>query len=237
MTARPDITDHPARILIVDDERQNRDLLEVMLTPEGYVLQTAATGEIALAMVAQDPPDLILLDIMMPGIDGYQVAEQVKGSVATTNIPVIIVTALGDRAGRLRALNAGAEDFLTKPLDRLELCVRVRNLLRLKAYGDYYDDYSQRLEAEVVSRTADLVERTKTLLGLTQREESRQEELRFKDEFLSHVSHELRSPLTAIKQFTNLGASVGDLNPEQREFQEIVLKNIRQLQSMIDDLV
>jgi PAS domain S-box-containing protein len=484
MSPKPDIGYHPARILIVDDERHNRQLLEVMLTPEGFLLLTAASGEEALAIVAQQPPDLILLDIMMPGMDGFEVAAKLKGGLATRNIPVIMVTALDDRSARMRGLNAGAEDFLTKPVDRAELCVRVRNLLRLKAYGDYYDKYSQMLEGDVVSRTADLVERTKQaavlaeqaalldlaqdaivvrdmhsrilfwsrgaevmygwlsqealgrnmyellntelsepieyieatllrqghwegesihhtrdctrmivasrwalqrdadgapvrvltinnditdrketddkLLSLTERlsvstavakvgvwewdlasntftwdatmfdiygfptiapiayetwsgavhpedlpaveatlqravkekgqasaefriirtdgsvrnvsavervvlderanvsrvigvnmdvterknaedalEQSRKDQMRFKDEFLSHVSHELRSPLTAIKQFTTilLGGLAGELNKEQREYQEIVLKNIQQLQSMIDDLL
>ena len=109
-------------------------------------------------MVAQQPPDLILLDVMMPGMDGYQVAGTLKGNLATKNIPIIMVTALDDRNARMLGLSAGAEDFLTKPVDRAELCVRVRNLLRLKAYGDYHDKYSQMLEGEVGSRTADLVE-------------------------------------------------------------------------------
>ena len=109
-------------------------------------------------MVAAEPPDLILLDVMMPGIDGYQVAAQIKSNRATANIPVIMVTALDDRKARMLGLSAGAEDFLTKPVDRVELCARVRNLLRLKAYGDYHDHYSQMLEEEVTSRTADLRE-------------------------------------------------------------------------------
>ena len=158
MNPQPDVADHPARILIVDDERHNRQLLEVMLAPEGFLLLTAASGEEALAMVAQQPPDLILLDVMMPGMDGYQVAATIKGNLATKNIPIIMVTALDDRNARMLGLSAGAEDFLTKPVDRAELCVRVRNLLRLKAYGDYHDKYSQMLEGEVGSRTADLVE-------------------------------------------------------------------------------
>ncbi len=79
MSPEPDIGDHPARVLIVDDERHNRQVLEVMLAPEGWLLQTAASGEETLAMVAQQPPDLILLDIMMPGMDGYQVAASIKG--------------------------------------------------------------------------------------------------------------------------------------------------------------
>jgi PAS domain S-box-containing protein len=484
MNPKPDIGYHQARILIVDDERANRQLLEVMLTPEGFLFSTAATGEEALAIVAEQPPDLILLDIMMPDMDGYQVAMKIKGNLATKNIPVIMVTALDDRDARMRGLSAGAEEFLSKPVDRAELCVRVRNLLRMKAYGDYYDKYSQMLEDVVASRSADLAERTKQatvlseqaalldlaqdaivvrdmhgrivfwsrgaetlygwtskealgqnayellktefseptehidvtllrrgrwegevthhrrdgarvivasrwalqrdadgapvrvltinnnvtdrketddrLLSLTERlsistavakvgvwewelasntltwdatmfdiygfppvvpmpydkwsaavcpeelpaveaalqrvieekgqgaseyhillpdgsrrfvsaiervvldehahvsrligvnmdvtdrknmeaalEQSRNDQMRFKDEFLSHVSHELRSPLTAIKQFTSilLGGSAGELNKKQREYQQIVLKNIGQLQAMIDDLV
>ena len=161
MIPRPSIGDDPARVLIVDDEPHNRQLLEVMLAPEGLLLESAATGEEALAIVARRPTDLVLLDIMMPGMDGYQVAAAIKGDAATRNIPVIVVSALTDRDARLRGLRAGAEEFLTKPVDRLELCVRVRNLLRLKAYGAYYDKYSQMLEVAVESRTADLAERTK----------------------------------------------------------------------------
>jgi two-component system cell cycle sensor histidine kinase/response regulator CckA len=142
----------------VDDERLSRQLLEAILTPEAVLLLTAASGEEALAMVAQQPPDLILLDIMMPGMDGYQVAAKVKGDLATKNIPIIIVTELNGHDARMRGLNAGAEEFLTKPVDRAELCVRVRNLLGLKTYGDYHDKYSQMLEGEVGLRTADLVE-------------------------------------------------------------------------------
>ena len=154
---------HSARILIVDDEQANRRLLEVMLGSEGFQLQTAASGEEALALVAREPPDLILLDVMMPGMDGYAVATALKGNHDTKNIPIIVITALDDREAMMRGLSAGAEDFLSKPVDRAELHARVRNLLRLKAYGDYFDKYSQILEGEVAERTADLEERTKAL--------------------------------------------------------------------------
>ena len=158
MNPTADIADHQARILIVDDEPHNRQLLEVMLAPEGFLLQTAASGEHALAIVASQPPDLILLDVMMPSMSGYEVAHKIKADLATKNIPIIMVTALDDRDAKMLGLSAGAEDFLNKPVDRAELCVRVRNLLRLKAYGDYYNRHSQTLEAEVRLRTADLVE-------------------------------------------------------------------------------
>ncbi len=163
MNVSPDVADHPARVLIVDDERQNRELLEAMLAPEGYVLMTAASGDEALAMVAVQPPDLILLDVMMPSMDGHVVTAQIKANPATKNIPVILVTALHDRATRMQGLGAGAEDFLTKPVDRAELSARVRNLLRLKAYSDCYAKYSEMLEGEVASRTAEVAARTNCL--------------------------------------------------------------------------
>jgi two-component system, cell cycle sensor histidine kinase and response regulator CckA len=150
--------DRPARVLVVDDERHNRELLEAMLGAARYRLTYAVSGEQALAMIAAEPPDLVLLDVMLPGLDGYAVTASIKSNPATHNIPVILVTALDDRAARMRGLNAGAEDFLSKPVDRAELSARVRNLLRLKAYGDYHDRYSHMLEAEVGSRAADLIE-------------------------------------------------------------------------------
>src|ERR1019366_4381998 len=111
----------PASILIVDDESQNRRLLEALLTPEGYALRTAASGQEALASITANPPDLILLDFWMPGIDGRQVAGAVKADPATSNIPIIMLTALDHREARLTALGAGVEEFLTKPVDRAEL--------------------------------------------------------------------------------------------------------------------
>ena len=133
MNPSPDIADRPARILIVDDQRQNRQLLEVMLSQEGFVLLTAVRGDEALAIVTQQPPDLILMDVMMPGMDGYQVVATIKGNLGTRNIPIIMVSSLHDRSARMLATSAGADDFLSRPVDRADLLVRVRNLLRLKA--------------------------------------------------------------------------------------------------------
>jgi PAS domain S-box-containing protein len=146
------------RILLVDDEPKNLRLLEAMLAPDGFLLETASSGEGALALVARQAPDLILLDVMMPGMDGYEVTRRLKEDQATKGIPVIMVTAIEDRGAKLRGLSAGAEDFLSKPVDRLELGVRVRNLIRLKTLGDYHARHSGRLELEVGRRAAELVE-------------------------------------------------------------------------------
>jgi diguanylate cyclase (GGDEF)-like protein len=153
------MTPYQATILIVDDQLRNRDLLEALLKPEGYLTVTANSGEEALAMVAETPPDLILLDVMMPGITGYDVAAKLKANPATCNLPIIMLSALGDRDSKLAGLNAGAEDFLTKPIDRIELWVRVRNLLRLKEYSDTLAEQNQLLEQAVRGRNEEITER------------------------------------------------------------------------------
>jgi len=123
----------PATLLIVDDEPQVRKLLETLLQHEGYQTLTAASGEEALQLVAKQPPDLILLDIMMPGMDGYEVASQLKGDAATASIPIIMLSALSESSARVSGLETGAEEFISKPVERVELWLRVRNLLRLKS--------------------------------------------------------------------------------------------------------
>jgi len=150
------MTDSPATLLIVDDDPQVRKLLEVLLQHEGYETRSAVSGEDALTMIEEQHPDLILLDIMMPGMDGYQVASQLKSSAATSTIPIIMLTALNERDARLAGLEAGVEEFLSKPVDRAELWLRVRNLLRLKAFGDLLRSHSAVLEEQVQQRTADL---------------------------------------------------------------------------------
>jgi PleD family two-component response regulator len=131
MTDERDLERDPYRVLIVDDDRRNRELLEVMLAPEGFRFLMAASGEEALEIVLAESPDLILLDVMMPGMTGYQLASAIKANPVTCSIPVIMITALNDRNSMMFGLNVGAEDFLTKPVDRADLRLRVRNLLRL----------------------------------------------------------------------------------------------------------
>ena len=147
----------PARVLVVDDEDRNRRVLAGMLEVEGYAVAEADSGERALELAHSDPPDIVLLDIMMPGMDGYEVARRLKADPATRAVPIVMVTALDDRGSRVRGLEAGAEEFVTKPVDRWELRVRVRNLLKLKEYSDFLANHNRILDTQVKERTRQLL--------------------------------------------------------------------------------
>lgn len=125
-----------ARILVVDDIEANVRLLEAKLTAEYYEVTTAMDGPTALAMAAKDLPDIILLDVMMPGMDGFTVCRKLKEDPVTRHIPVVLITALDGRADRIQGLESGASDFLTKPIDDVMLFARVRSLTRFKLVID-----------------------------------------------------------------------------------------------------
>ncbi|WP_397423418.1 PleD family two-component system response regulator [Phenylobacterium sp.] len=129
-----------ARILVVDDIDSNVRLLEAKLSSEYYEVLTASDGPTALAIAASELPDIILLDVMMPGMDGFAVCRRLKEDPTTRHVPVVLVTALDGRADRVAGLEAGADDFLTKPIDDLMLFARMRSLTRLKAVIDELRD-------------------------------------------------------------------------------------------------
>ena len=125
-----------ARVLVVDDILSNVKLLEAKLAAEYFEVLTASNGEQALARVSAELPDIILLDVMMPGMDGFEVCRRIKSNTKTTHIPIIMVTALDQPTDRVAGLDAGADDFLTKPVDDTALFARVRSLVRLKTMTD-----------------------------------------------------------------------------------------------------
>jgi signal transduction histidine kinase len=219
----------PASILIVDDEIQNRRLLKVLLGPEGYVTRTAGGGKEALASIAEAPPDLILLDFLMPGIDGRQVASAVKANPATRNIPIIMLTALDHREALLAALDAGVEEFVTKPVDRAELWLRVRNLLRLKELSDLLEQHQRTLEAQVQARTADLQARTVEL-------QASNDAIRT---LTAVATHDLRTPLASIVGFSALLSGGWNTLSEEnrRKFVASIDRQSHNLSILVDDLL
>jgi putative two-component system response regulator len=130
---------HAGRILVVDDEPINIKMIGRLMTPEGYEIAAATTGETALDQVPLVKPDVILLDVSMPGIDGFEVCRRLKNDAATRLIPVVLLTGLAAVEDRVRGIEAGADDFLTKPFVGAELKARIRSLTRLKRYTDELD--------------------------------------------------------------------------------------------------
>jgi CheY-like chemotaxis protein len=135
----PSAPTRPSRILIADDDQRNCELLEAYLAPEGYDVEAVYSGQQTLDAVAKNPPDLILLDIMMPRMSGYEVSQRLKDDPQTNDIPIVMVTALAEMGDIERAVRAGADDFLTKPVNKFELTTRVRSLLRVRHLANERD--------------------------------------------------------------------------------------------------
>jgi len=158
-----------ARVLVVDDNALNRELLRAYLEPTGHEVVEADSGEAALAEAAASPPDVVLLDVMMPGLNGFQTATLLKER-AEGFLPVIIVSALNDASSKLLALRVGADDFLTKPVDRFEIAARVGNLLKLRSK-----------EHELKQSNARMAELQ-----------------RFRDEMAELIVHDLKNPMSVV---------------------------------------
>ena len=147
-------------ILIVDDLPQNVRLLEAVLSPHGFRVATASSGQEALDVLSKEHPDLVLLDILMPGIDGYEVCRRIREDPETAFLPVIMITASGDEE-KIRAIESGADDFVNKPFDQAELLARVRSLVRVKRYHDTIENQAAELarwNRELEQRVQDQVD-------------------------------------------------------------------------------
>lgn len=178
------LEDDPPKVLVVDDLEENVRLLQHFLRPKGFQVYTAYTGQQALALVEETPPDVILLDLVMPGMDGFEVCRRLKGDSSMRHIPVIILTGLSEIEANVKALEAGADDFLIKPIDSILLDARIRSSLRSKRLQDrviqyqrQLELYNETLEARIRERTAQ-VEKTQqvTIFSLAKLAESRDNE-------------------------------------------------------------
>ncbi|TMD58227.1 MAG: response regulator [Chloroflexi bacterium] len=151
------------RILVVDDQAPNIRLLEAVLTPHGYTMLTTSSGEEALKKITDERPDIVLLDVVMPGMSGFEVCRRIRADEHTRFLPVVMITASPEQ-DRVEAIEAGADDFVTKPFDKHELLARVRSLLRIKAYHDTIErqraelaDWNRTLEQRVAAQVEEIV--------------------------------------------------------------------------------
>ena len=156
-------------ILVVDDLPQNVRLLRAVLEPRGYLIAEASSGPEALTRLASGDVDLVLLDVMMPLMDGYEVCRRIRADPSTAFLPVVMITASGE-AEKRRGLDAGADDFVAKPFDQAELLARVRSLLRVKAYHDEIEAFNRGLRRFLPSQVVSLVKDDPAVLDVHRRE-------------------------------------------------------------------
>jgi CheY-like chemotaxis protein len=167
-----------AKVLIVDDSKESVELLQYFLKPAGFQILKAGDGPSALDVVEKEIPDIILLDIMLPKLNGYEVCEKLKKNQNTFHIPIIMITVLRELKDKIRALEAGADDFISKPFDNVELITRVKSLLRIKFYYD-----------EIIKRNKELEKQKEAIL---------REDL-LKKELTNLIVHDMKNPLFVIQ--------------------------------------
>jgi K+-sensing histidine kinase KdpD len=167
-----------AKVLIVDDNKENLDLIKYFLKAQSYQIFSAFDGEEALHQVSQIMPDIILLDIMLPKKDGFQVCEEIKKNPETRFIPIVMITALKELKDKIKSLEAGADDFISKPFENIELLTRVKSLLRVKRYHD-----------ELAQTNKALKEKNDVLLRMDQ----------YKEDLIHLIVHDMKNPLFVIQ--------------------------------------
>jgi two-component system sensor histidine kinase/response regulator len=212
-------------IMIVDDNPANLKLLEDMLRHHGYEVRSFARGRLAVAAAAQEPPDLILLDVNMPEMNGYEVCEQLKSSARLSGTPVIFLSALNAPEDKVTGFRAGGVDYISKPFQFEEVQARVETHLKLHDLQRALKLQNDRLEEAVVTRTHELAEANERLTILD----------RSKNEFLNLISHEFRTPLNGLVGVGELILEEMPSTEENSKLQEMFEESRRRIISILDD--
>jgi DNA-binding response OmpR family regulator len=216
---------HQSDIMIVDDNPANLKLLEEMLRRRGHEVCAFPCGRRALDRAARNPPDLILLDINMPGMDGYEVCERLKSGGASAEVPVIFLSALIETRDKVKGFQVGAVDYISKPFQLDEVHARVEIHLKLHYLQRELKFHNERLEEAVAARTRDLAEANARLTILDHS----------KNEFLNLISHELRTPLNGLLGVAEIFMDGVPSNEATDELREVFEHARRRLLSMTDD--
>lgn len=242
-------------ILIVDDNLENLRMLSDMLTKSGYKVRPAPSGAMALKAVRSTMPDMVLLDIRMPDMNGYEVCREFKTYEGTDDVPVIFISALDETMDKVEAFSVGGVDYITKPYHIEEVLARVETHLLLKDAKKRLGEQNILLQQEIIERRKaedalqrehDLLEirveqRTAELANLNKElakaKEAAESASRAKTEFLANITHELRTPFNPIIGMTELLLTTTELDSMQREFLSDIKSSASELLSIIDDLI
>lgn len=212
-------------IMVVDDNPANLKLLEDMLLQQGHEVRSFPLGRLALAAAMKNQPDLILLDINMPEMSGYQVCERLKSTPELADIPVIFLSALNDTQDKVKAFQSGAVDYISKPFHFEEVHARVETHLKIHDLQRALKSQNERLESAVAARTRELGEAHQRLTILD----------RSKGEFLSLISHELRTPLNGLLGVAEIILDEMPGSEENKALQELFRRSRERIVSMLDD--
>jgi signal transduction histidine kinase len=213
----------PGNILIVDDTPENLQVLSTALSGLGYTVRGVIKGAMALRVARTADPDLILLDIIMPDMDGYQVCEQLKAEAKTHDIPIIFISGLNDLFDKIKAFKLGGVDYITKPFQLEEVLARIENQMTIQRLSKQLKQQNQQLLQEVEYRRRAEAEAAAASLA--------------KSEFLANMSHELRTPLNAILGFSQLMNRNPLLTAEQQHYLRIINRNGEHLLQLINDVL
>ncbi len=213
-------------VLLVDDDAMIVGFLKDILANDGYQLLLAHSGAEALSAISKNNPDVVVMDVNMPGLDGIEVCRKAKEDETTRFTPIILVTGETDQTRKLEGLHAGADDFLNKPVDPLELSVRVRSLLRTRQLYEAVENNRRELEIRVAERTHELKEAYEKLQSLS----------RMKGNVLAIISHELRTPLHQARQAADVLRSSKLDDNQQAEIMKTLFARINLLEYRIRDV-